>query len=251
MNIALIGYDKMGRMIEKIAQSRGHRICCIIDIDNQDDFNSEAFRSADVAIEFTAPNAAYKCVSAALDRDVKVVTGTTGWLPEQLEEIRRRCQDDYKTVFRSSNFSLGVFLFGKLNAWLARLMNGYESYDVSMSETHHVHKKDAPSGTAITLAESIIENLDRKTSWTRGKLVAPNGVTPAPHEPGPQEIAIDSIREGEEVGTHSVSYETAFDTICIRHSLKDRAALALGAVIAAEFAATHEGWLGMDDMISE
>ena len=251
MNIALIGYGKMGHMIERIALERGHRVVCIIDIDNPDDFNSEAFCSADVAIEFTAPDAAYGCVSAALRREVKVVTGTTGWKAEQLDEIRRLCREEYKTVFWSSNYSLGVFLFGKLNAWLARLMNGYEAYDVRMSETHHIHKKDAPSGTAITLAEGVIANMDRKTGWTRGTLTAPGGVTPPQREPEPEEIVIDSVREGEVVGIHSVSYEGPFDRIRIEHSVKDRAALALGAVLAAEFTACHEGWLGMDDMISD
>ena len=163
MKIALIGYGKMGKEIERIARSRGHEIVCIIDIDNQEDFRSEAFRSADVAIEFTNPKAAYGNYIKAFEAGVKLVSGSTGWLEEHGEEVRRLCTEGGRTLFWSSNFSLGVTIFSAVNKYLAKIMNRFPGYDVSMSETHHIHKLDAPSGTAITLAEGILENLDRKS----------------------------------------------------------------------------------------
>ena len=165
MKIALIGYGKMGKEIERIALSRGHEVVCIIDINNQEDFASEAFRSADVAIEFTNPGAAYGNCLRAMQEGVKLVSGSTGWMAEHGEEIRRLCTEEGKTLFWSSNFSLGVAIFSAVNKYLARIMNEFPTYDVSMTETHHIHKLDAPSGTAITLAEGILENLDRKTRW--------------------------------------------------------------------------------------
>ena len=175
MKIALIGYGKMGKEIERIALSRGHEIVCIIDIDNQQDFKSEAFRSADVAIEFTNPKAAYGNYMKAFAAGVKLVSGSTGWLEEHGEEVRRLCTEGGKTLFWSSNFSLGVAIFSAVNKYLAKIMNQFPGYDVSMTETHHIHKLDAPSGTAITLAEGILENLDRKTRWVKGTLQAPDG----------------------------------------------------------------------------
>ena len=165
MKIALIGYGKMGKEIEKIARSRGHEIVSIIDIDNRQDFASEAFRSADVAIEFTAPSVAYGNCMEAFKNGVKVVSGSTGWMGEHGDEMRRLCQEEGKTLFWSSNFSLGVAIFSAVNKYLARIMNNFPNYEVSMVETHHIHKLDAPSGTAITLAEGILENLDRKDKW--------------------------------------------------------------------------------------
>ena len=175
MKIALIGYGKMGKEIERIARSRGHEIVCIIDIDNQEDFQSEAFRSADVAIEFTNPKAAYGNYMKAFEAGVKLVSGSTGWTEEHGEEVRRLCTEGGRTLFWSSNFSLGVAIFSAVNKYLAKIMNQFPGYDVSMSETHHIHKLDAPSGTAITLAEGILENLDRKSRWVKGTLQAPDG----------------------------------------------------------------------------
>ena len=164
MKLALIGYGKMGKMIEQIARERGHEIVSIIDIDNQEDFESEAFKSADVAIELTAPQVAYGNYLKAWKAGVKVVSGSTGWLKEHGEDVRRACTLEGKTLFWASNFSVGVAIFSAVNKYLAKIMNQFESYDVKMSETHHIHKLDAPSGTAITLAEGIIDNLDRKSA---------------------------------------------------------------------------------------
>ena len=172
MKLALIGYGKMGKMIEQIARERGHEIVSIIDIDNQEEFESEAFKSADVAIEFTAPQVAYGNYLKAWKAGVKVVSGSTGWLKEHGEDVRRACTLEGKTLFWASNFSVGVAIFSAVNKYLAKIMNQFESYDVKMSETHHIHKLDAPSGTAITLAEGIIDNLDRKSDWTHGTLLA-------------------------------------------------------------------------------
>ena len=224
MKIALIGYGKMGKEIERIARSRGHEIVCIIDIDNQEDFQSEAFRSADVAIEFTNPKAAYGNYMKAFEAGVKLVSGSTGWTEEHGEEVRRLCTEGGRTLFWSSNFSLGVAIFSAVNKYLAKIMNQFPGYDVSMSETHHIHKLDAPSGTAITLAEGILENLDRKSRWVKGTL------------------------QGEVPGIHSIRYDSEADSITITHDAKNRSGFALGAVLAAEYTATHEGFLGMGDL---
>ena len=158
MKIALIGYGKMGKELEKVALSRGHQIVCIIDVDNQDDFESEAFRSADVAIEFTNPTVAYNNYIKTFNAGVKLVSGSTGWMAEHGDEIKNLCEKEGKTLFWSSNFSLGVVIFSAVNKYLAKIMNQFPIYDVTMSETHHIHKLDAPSGTAITLAEGILES---------------------------------------------------------------------------------------------
>lgn len=170
MKIALIGYGKMGKELEKVALSRGHEIVCIIDINNQEDFESEAFKSADVAIEFTNPTVAYSNYMKAFKAGVKLVSGSTGWMSEHGEEIKKLCTEGGKTLFWSSNFSLGVAIFSAVNKYLAKIMNQFPAYDVTMSETHHIHKLDAPSGTAITLAEGILENIDRKDKWVEGTL---------------------------------------------------------------------------------
>ena len=152
----------MGKMIEQIALSRGHEIVCKIDIDNQQDFESEAFKSADVAIEFTNPQAAYGNYMRTFAAGVKLVSGSTGWLEQHGEEVKRLCTTGGKTLFWSSNFSVGVAIFSAVNRYLAKIMNKFPEYDVRMEETHHIHKLDAPSGTAITLAEGILGELDRK-----------------------------------------------------------------------------------------
>lgn len=238
----------MGRMIEEIALSRGHRICCIIDIDNQDDFDSEAFRQADVAIEFTAPHVAYDNYLRAFRHHVKVVSGSTGWLAEHGEEVKRLCAEQGQTLFWSSNFSLGVAIFGAVNRYLARIMNRFDAYDVKMEEVHHVHKLDAPSGTAITLAEGILENLDRKTSWVKGTLLDAEGHLSGSDACAPDELPINSVRRDEVPGIHSVTYDSEADSITITHDAHSRKGFALGAVLAAEFTATRQGLLTMEDM---
>ena len=236
MKIALIGYGKMGKELEKVALSRGHQIVCIIDVDNQDDFESEAFRSADVAIEFTNPTVAYNNYIKTFNAGVKLVSGSTGWMAEHGDEVKELCNKGGKTLFWSSNFSLGVTIFSAVNKYLAKIMNQFPAYDVTMSETHHVHKLDAPSGTAITLAEGILENMERKSVWVKEEAHASN------------ELPIHSIREGEVFGIHTIRYDSEADSISITHDAKNRGGFALGAVLAAEYTAAHEGYLGMSDL---
>ncbi len=248
MKIALIGYGKMGHMIEQIALQRGHEIVSIIDIDNRGDFGSEAFRSADVAIEFTTPHTAYDNYLQAWKAGVKVVSGSTGWMAEHGEEVKRMCREEGHTLFWSSNFSLGVAIFGAVSRYLARVMNNFPAYDVRMEEVHHIHKLDAPSGTAITLAEDILSELDRKDTWVKGLQTAPDGTVSGTGECAPQELAIDSVRRDEVPGIHSVTYDSEADCITITHDAHNRKGFALGAVLAAEYTATHEGLLTMGDL---
>ncbi|MCH5327951.1 MAG: 4-hydroxy-tetrahydrodipicolinate reductase [Coprobacter sp.] len=236
MKLALIGYGKMGRTIEQIARKRGHEIVCIIDINNQQDFASDAFKSADAAIEFTQPAVALQNYRKAFEAGVPVVSGTTGWL-EHLPEIKAACEKG-ATFFYASNFSLGVNIFFAVNRYLARIMNDFPAYEVKMEETHHIHKLDAPSGTAISLAQDIVAAIDRKTAWVEGKTAEHN------------ELEIKSIREGEVPGIHSVIYESDVDTITITHDAKSRAGFALGAVVAAEFTCGKKGFLTMQDMLN-
>jgi len=248
MKIALIGYGKMGKMIEQIAISRGHEIVSIIDIDNQDDFDSPAFASADVAIEFTAPQAAFGNYLKAFKHNVKVVSGSTGWMAEHGDEVKKMCTEGGQTLFWASNFSVGVAIFSAVNRYLAKIMNGFEEYDVKMSETHHIHKLDAPSGTAITLAEEIIDNLDRKNKWVKGTLIAADGHLSGTEECAPDELLIDSIRRDEVAGIHSISYDSEADKITITHDAHSRKGFALGAVLAAEYTKDHSGLLTTSDL---
>ena len=235
MKIALIGYGKMGKTIEQIARQRGHQIVSIIDINNTADFDSEAFRSADVAIEFTTPATALGNYMRCFEANVPVVSGTTGWL-SHLDEVKAKCEQEGKTFFYASNFSVGVNIFFALNRYLAKIMNGFPAYDVRMTEVHHIHKLDAPSGTAITLAEGILDNVERKERWTLETAEQPT------------DLPIHAIREGEVPGIHEIIYESDADTIIIKHDAKSRAGFALGAVIAAEFTAGKKGFLGMHDL---
>lgn len=249
MKIALIGYGKMGHEIEKTALSRGHQVVCKIDIDNPQDFDSPEFRNADVAIEFTAPTQAYNNILKCFKSGVKVVSGSTGWMEQHRDEMTELCKDGANTLFWSSNFSIGVALFSRVNTYLAKLMNGYPMYEVSMSETHHIHKLDAPSGTAITLAEGIISQLDRKEGWSKGTLLNPDGTITGTTQYKPQDIRIDSLRQGEIAGIHEITYDSSADFIRIIHYAKDRSGLALGAVLAAEYTVNHKGFLKMDDLM--
>ena len=235
MKIALVGYGKMGKTIEQIARNRGHEIVSIIDVNNPGDFESEAFKQADVAIEFTTPATAFENYMKCFAAGVPVVSGTTGWL-SRLDEVKRMCTEEGKTFFYASNFSIGVNIFFALNKYLAKIMNNFPSYDVRMTEVHHIHKLDAPSGTAITLAEGVLENLDRKERWTLETAEKPT------------DLPIHAIREGEVPGIHEIVYESDADTISIKHDAKSRAGFALGAVLAAEFTAGKKGFLGMNDL---
>ena len=249
MKIALIGYGKMGRMIEQIAKDRGHEIVCVIDVDNQQDFDSEAFKSADVAIEFTNPTAAYGNYLKAFRHNVKVVSGSTGWMKEHGDDVRRMCSaEGGQTLFWASSFSVGVAIFSAVNRYLAKIMNGFPQYDVRMEETHHIHKLDAPSGTAITLAEEIISGVDRKKEWVKGVQRLGDGSVEGSNDVAADQLAIESIRRDEVPGIHSVVYDSDADCITITHDAHSRKGFAMGAVLAAEYTKDHSGLLTISDM---
>ena len=249
MKIALIGYGKMGRMIEQIAKDRGHEIVCVIDVDNQQDFDSEAFKSADVAIEFTNPTAAYGNYLKAFRHNVKVVSGSTGWMKEHGDDVRRMCSaEGGQTLFWASNFSVGVAIFSAVNRYLAKIMNGFPQYDVRMEETHHIHKLDAPSGTAITLAEEIISDVDRKKEWVKGVQRLADGSVEGSNDVAADQLAIESIRRDEVPGIHSVVYDSDADCMTITHDAHSRKGFAMGAVLAAEYTKDHSGLLTISDM---
>lgn len=236
MKIALIGYGKMGKVIERIARERGHEIVSVIDVDNQEDFNSEAYKSADVAIEFTMPHVAVNNIRKSFEAGVPVVCGTTGWT-DALPALKKEIDEKGYTLFWSSNYSVGVNIFMEINKRLARIMNAFPQYEVEMTEIHHTQKLDAPSGTAITLAEGIIENIERKDKWTEETALNAN------------DLVIKSLREGQVPGTHIIVYDSVVDKITIAHEAKSREGLALGAVVAAEFTAGKKGLLGMGDLM--
>jgi 4-hydroxy-tetrahydrodipicolinate reductase len=248
MKIALIGYGKMGKMIEQIAISRGHEIVSIIDVDNQQDFDSEAFASADVAIEFTAPQAAYGNYLKAFSKGVKVVSGSTGWMKEHGDDVRRMCSEEGKTLFWASNFSIGVAIFSAVNRYLAKIMNGFQQYGVEMEEVHHIHKLDHPSGTAITLADEVVDNIDRLNGWAVGTVQNPDGSIEGTKDVEAGSLRIDSIRRGEVPGIHTIKYDSEADSITITHDAHSRQGFALGAVLAAEYTAEHNGLLTISDM---
>ena len=249
MKIALIGYGKMGHMIEEIALQRGHEIVSIIDVDNMQDFDSDAFRSAEVAIEFTNPTAAYDNYLRAWKQGVKVVSGSTGWLNAEMKSrMQQLCQEEGKTLLWSSNFSVGVAIFRAVNRYLARIMNRFPEYDVTLEETHHIHKLDAPSGTAITLAEQACEELDRKVGWAKGLVHEADGHTTGTTDTPADLLRIDAKRSGNVPGIHTVTYDSPADLIQITHSAHTREGFALGAVLAAEFLQDHSGWLTIDDL---
>lgn len=236
MKIAIIGYGKMGHAVEKIARERGHKIVSVIDIDNTDKFDSEAFRSADVAIEFTTPATAFDNYLKAFASGVPVVSGSTGWT-ERMPEIKSLCDSGKATFLWSSNFSLGVNLFLALNKYLAAMMSGFPQYKPSMTEIHHIHKLDHPSGTAITIAKGMIENDPAIKGWTEN------------HDASPDYMVIDHEREGEVPGTHIVKWDSSVDTITLEHKAKSREGFALGAVVAAEWLSGRSGFFTMDQLM--
>ena len=235
MNIALIGYGKMGHFIEQVARRRGHEIVCIIDRDNTSDFRSPAFAQADVAIEFSTPATAEANIRAAWLAGIPVVCGTTGWnvqtLRDELCDEAECCQASRRALLWSSNFSVGVNIFFALNKRLAGLLADYPDYLPSITETHHIHKLDAPSGTAKTLAEDI-ERFRLQVSGTK------------------LQVPIESIREGEVPGIHTVTWDSPVDTISITHSAKSREGFALGTVLAAEWLKGKTGWHTMEEVLN-
>ncbi len=236
MKILLIGYGKMGQAIERLAKERGHEIAGTIDVSNLDELKSIDPLTVDVAIEFTRPESAFENLKVCMERGIKVISGTTGWL-ENLDQIEALCQSQNGTFMYASNYSLGVNLFFKLNEYLSRLMNAHHQYNPTMTETHHIHKLDAPSGTAITLAEGLMKHSNIKSNWVNQKTEKSN------------ELEIISLREGEVPGTHVVTYSTPMDEIEIKHTAHTRDSFALGAVIVAEWIADKAGVLTMDDFL--
>lgn len=231
MKIALLGYGKMGKVIERIALERGHEIVL-----KKDEFNTyDGLSTADVAIDFSVPSAAVDNISAAFNTNVPVVSGTTGWL-EHYDEMIALCNEKKGGFISSSNFSLGVNIFFGLNEYLAKIMKQFDSYKVSMEEIHHIHKLDAPSGTAISLAQGVIEN-SNYTGWSLD-------------EEKDNQIRIDAKRIGEVPGTHTVNYDSAIDSIEIKHTAHNREGFALGAVIAAEWLAGKQGIFTMKDVLN-
>jgi 4-hydroxy-tetrahydrodipicolinate reductase len=236
MNIALVGYGKMGKTIEAIALERGHVIPLKIDISNQQDFTKENLQAVDAVIEFTGPHSAKENILKCLNAGVPVVSGSTGWLAEW-ETVKQHCINANGTLLYASNFSVGVNIFFEINKQLAKLMDMQEDYAVSMEEIHHTEKKDAPSGTAITLAEQIIENLGRKKTWIN-------------HTDFKQdEIPIISERIDPAPGTHKIKYSSAIDDIEIIHTAHNRKGFATGAVLAAEFVKGKKGIYSMKDVL--
>lgn len=236
MNIGLIGYGKMGKELERLALPRGHKIAGFIDFHNTDDLASWSPADFDVAIEFTAPDLAYENIKTCIDRGIKVVSGTTGWL-QRKSEIEDYCRQHQGTFFYASNFSLGVNITFKVNQYLAKLMGQMEDFQVSMEEIHHTEKKDAPSGTAITLAEGIIEHIDTIKEWVPGEQAQAH------------QIPINSLREGTVAGTHKVQYSAAHDRITLTHEAISRTGFALGALLVAEWVQNRQGVLTMDDFL--
>ncbi|HET6992586.1 MAG TPA: 4-hydroxy-tetrahydrodipicolinate reductase [Bacteroidia bacterium] len=243
MKIALLGYGKMGKTIEKIAVSRGHSIVLKVDQHNADPFPLEGLKKADVAIEFSTPKTVVGNILHCFRAEVPVVVGTTAW-NDQMEFVAEKCKEHHGSIFTASNFSLGVNLFFRLNNQLAKMMNPYSDYDVSMEEIHHIHKLDSPSGTGITLADGIIANLDRKKNWKDYPDELPSEI-PA------TELPIVSKRIGEVPGTHSVFYTSSVDKITITHEAFSREGFAAGAVIASEWLYGKKGIFGMNDLLGD
>ena len=236
MKIALFGYGKMGMEIEQIALQRGHTIALKIDVTNAETFSKDELKNCDAAIEFSTPHTAIANMNKCFDAGVPVVVGTTGWY-EKTEEVKKACTQKNGCLFYASNFSIGVNLFFKLNEQLARMMNSYTDYNVVMEEVHHIHKLDAPSGTAISIANQITENVKRKNKYVNAKTTKP------------EELEIISKREGEVPGTHTVTYKSSIDDIEIKHTAHNRKGFALGAVMASEFIKEKKGIFGMNDMM--
>lgn len=233
MNIILLGYGKMGKIIERVALDRGHQISARIDVDNSADLDTA---KGDVAIEFSHPDAAFDNVRRCIERQLPVVCGTTGWLHHK-PEIEALCKKHNGTFFYASNYSLGVNVFFKVNEYLAKLMQNFSDYDISLDEVHHTEKKDSPSGTAITLAEGVLKHVDRKTKWVNEKT------------DNEEELAIASFRIDQVPGTHVVKYESGIDDIEIKHIAHSREGFAKGAVRVAEWIKDKKGVFGMDDFL--
>ncbi len=235
MNIIIAGYGRMGHEIETIALERGHTI--VATFNNETDWQINPIPVCDVAINFSTPETATAIVNRCFDLNIPIVSGTTGW-NEKMLEAKKRASNECKTFFYSSNFSLGMNIFFEINRKLASFLCSLNSYDVSIEEIHHILKKDSPSGTAITLAEAIIQECDRYDSWALG-------------EDGDSKIGITSVRIGEVPGTHKITWNSEIDSIKIEHIAHSRKGFALGAVLAAEWIKGRRGVFGMSDLLRE
>ncbi|HHN47513.1 MAG TPA: 4-hydroxy-tetrahydrodipicolinate reductase [Bacteroidales bacterium] len=236
MKIAIIGYGRIGREIEKAALERGHSIIARIDNELEWEQHKKLFCKADVAIEFSLAGSAPANILRCFEFNLPVVSGTTGWL-DRMDEINRACLENKQAFFYAPNFSIGVNIFFELNKKLAQMMSDFGEYEISISEAHHIHKADAPSGTAIKLADDIISESGQKKAWTDSP------------DPGEDEIGITSLREGSIPGTHTVVYESSFDKIEITHSAKSRKGFAIGAVMAAEWLPGKKGVFGINHLL--
>lgn len=236
MNITLVGYGRMGHEIEETAIRRGHSINLIVDVGNQDDLNAEKLAATDVVIEFSTPESALRNITTCLELKLPVVSGTTGWLNDY-EKAAEMCIRQNTSFIHSTNFSIGVNLLFRLNEELARHMSNYSEYSVSIEEIHHIKKLDAPSGTAISLAEGIKKQHPGYKGWSQDK------------ENKKDYIRISSVREGTVPGTHTVTWESDIDILSLKHEAKNRKGLALGAVVAAEYICNRKGLFTMNDVL--
>jgi len=247
MNIAIIGYGKMGKMIETIAEERGHEIVLKIDVENLEDFSRENLDKAQVAIEFTKPETAYNNVARCIEYGIPVVSGSTGWY-DRLDDAKRLCTELNGAMLCASNFSLGMNIFFEINRQLARMMNRFPDYSVEIEETHHTQKLDAPSGTAITLAEHVIAEIPRIKKWELQQPVA-TCKTASVETWRTASLPIQAIRSGNVPGVHHVKYSSEIDDIEIIHTARNRKGLALGAVMAAEYIYNKKGIFSMKDFL--
>jgi 4-hydroxy-tetrahydrodipicolinate reductase len=245
MNIALLGYGKMGKIIEKIATDRKHTIVLKIDYDNQHELTAENLKKADAVIEFTTPGSVLSNIQHCFEANVPIVIGTTGWY-EHLPEIKQQCLQNNNTLLYASNFSIGVNIFFHVNRVLAKLMNNYPYYDVQVEEIHHTQKLDAPSGTAITIAEGIIENLDTKKDWVN--VLTVDGDDATDDNIKNDQLLIESFRINSVPGTHTVIYDSEVDMIEFKHTAHNRNGFALGAVLAAEWVHDKKGFFSVEEM---
>jgi 4-hydroxy-tetrahydrodipicolinate reductase len=242
MKIAILGYGKMGRIIEKFATERGHDIVLKVNIDNMDDLNIENLQKADVAIDFSTPDSALSNIELCFDAKLPIVVGTTGWYGH-LQEVKNKCEDGNNTLLYASNFSVGVNVFFFVNKILAKIMNRYPQYEVQVEEIHHTEKLDAPSGTAMTIAEGILSELDRKNEWVNELIGSGDELITKPDQ-----LLIESHRIEEVPGTHTVIYSSEVDDIEFKHKAHSRAGFALGAVLAAEWLQDKKGFYNITDM---
>jgi 4-hydroxy-tetrahydrodipicolinate reductase len=242
MKIAILGYGKMGRIIEQFAIERGHEIVLKVNIDNLDDLSIPNLQNADVAIDFSTPDSALSNIEICFEANLPIVVGTTGWYGH-LQEVKNKCEESNNTLLYASNFSIGVNVFFFVNKMLAKIMNRYPQYEVQVEEIHHTEKLDSPSGTAMTIAEGIISELNRKNEWTNELIGSGEELVPKPDQ-----LLIESHRIEDVPGTHTVIYSSEVDDIEFKHKAHSRAGFALGAVMAAEWLEEKTGFFNITDM---